>query len=412
MAVPDEHAHAAKAPGEGPHPEGGRNGLARHVDGLGAHEEPRLRLQVARVHLDAEGAGAAGHLLRRDACQLEGVRDHGQARPRARARSTTRTRRSSTSSRSTSGRRRSPTAATARRTAWTTRSGSRPGPSSRAEPQSAAGGAPPSRRRALAPPLAEGGSRCSRRRSSRSCVVYIAALVALFVSAFWTVDPFTGDSSTAGRSTTSGALARARSTARRAAHGPDRRRRDGDRRDHRVPVRVLHGAGAGPRVRAAAVRPRAAAALGVLPRACLRVAADPQPRRPAELDLHKLGLPSANIGYTNTAMWIVFSYIWLPFMILPVYAALERIPHSYSRPRATSARRAGRTLRTRDPAAGAARHRRRVDLHVLADARRLHHADPGRRRRRRSSSATSSTTRSTASGNLPFAAAFAVVPLS
>ena len=44
---------------------------------------------------------------------------------------------------------------------------------------------------------------------------------------------------------------------------------------------------------------------------------------------HKLGLPSANIGYTNTAMWIVFSYIWLPFMILPVYAALERIPHSY-----------------------------------------------------------------------------------
>jgi putative spermidine/putrescine transport system permease protein len=28
-------------------------------------------------------------------------------------------------------------------------------------------------------------------------------------------------------------------------------------------------------------------------------------------------------------MWIVFSYIWLPFMILPVYAALERIPDSY-----------------------------------------------------------------------------------
>ena len=30
----------------------------------------------------------------------------------------------------------------------------------------------------------------------------------------------------------------------------------------------------------------------------------------------------------STAMWIVFSYIWLPFMILPVYAALERIPDS------------------------------------------------------------------------------------
>jgi len=45
--------------------------------------------------------------------------------------------------------------------------------------------------------------------------------------------------------------------------------------------------------------------------------------------LQKLGLPAANFGYTNTAVWIVFSYIWLPFMILPVYASLERIPHSY-----------------------------------------------------------------------------------
>jgi putative spermidine/putrescine transport system permease protein len=45
--------------------------------------------------------------------------------------------------------------------------------------------------------------------------------------------------------------------------------------------------------------------------------------------LGKFHLPSLDIGYSNTAMWIVFSYIWLPFMILPVYAALERIPHSY-----------------------------------------------------------------------------------
>jgi putative spermidine/putrescine transport system permease protein len=45
--------------------------------------------------------------------------------------------------------------------------------------------------------------------------------------------------------------------------------------------------------------------------------------------LEKIGLPGANIGYSNTAMWIVFTYIWLPFMILPVFAALERIPHSY-----------------------------------------------------------------------------------
>jgi putative spermidine/putrescine transport system permease protein len=45
--------------------------------------------------------------------------------------------------------------------------------------------------------------------------------------------------------------------------------------------------------------------------------------------LRGLGLPDLGVAYSNTAMWIVFSYIWLPFMILPVYAALERIPHSY-----------------------------------------------------------------------------------
>ncbi len=44
--------------------------------------------------------------------------------------------------------------------------------------------------------------------------------------------------------------------------------------------------------------------------------------------LQSIGLPAANIGYTNTAMWLVFSYIWLPFMIIPVYAALERVPAS------------------------------------------------------------------------------------
>ena len=45
--------------------------------------------------------------------------------------------------------------------------------------------------------------------------------------------------------------------------------------------------------------------------------------------LNKLGLPDLNIAYTNWAMWVVFTYIWLPFMVLPVYAALERVPQSY-----------------------------------------------------------------------------------
>lgn len=45
--------------------------------------------------------------------------------------------------------------------------------------------------------------------------------------------------------------------------------------------------------------------------------------------LGKLGLPTLDLAYTNTALWIVLSYIWLPFMIVPVYAALERVPGSF-----------------------------------------------------------------------------------
>jgi putative spermidine/putrescine transport system permease protein len=45
--------------------------------------------------------------------------------------------------------------------------------------------------------------------------------------------------------------------------------------------------------------------------------------------LNGLGLPDAHLAYTNKGMWIVFTYVWLPFMVLPVYAALERIPDSF-----------------------------------------------------------------------------------
>jgi putative spermidine/putrescine transport system permease protein len=44
--------------------------------------------------------------------------------------------------------------------------------------------------------------------------------------------------------------------------------------------------------------------------------------------LGKVGLGQAHLIYTNWAVFIVFCYIWLPFMIIPVYAALERIPNS------------------------------------------------------------------------------------
>jgi putative spermidine/putrescine transport system permease protein len=33
-------------------------------------------------------------------------------------------------------------------------------------------------------------------------------------------------------------------------------------------------------------------------------------------------------GYGTTAVWLVETYLWLPYMILPIYAGLERIPDS------------------------------------------------------------------------------------
>jgi putative spermidine/putrescine transport system permease protein len=44
--------------------------------------------------------------------------------------------------------------------------------------------------------------------------------------------------------------------------------------------------------------------------------------------LNRFGLSQVHLIYTNWAVLTVFCYLWLPFMIIPVYAALERIPPS------------------------------------------------------------------------------------
>ncbi len=60
----------------------------------------------------------------------------------------------------------------------------------------------------------------------------------------------------------------------------------------------------------------------------------------------QLGLGAVNIGYTNIAMWIVFSYIWLPFMLVPVFGAIERIPNSLLEASGDLGARNWRTLRS------------------------------------------------------------------
>jgi len=50
-------------------------------------------------------------------------------------------------------------------------------------------------------------------------------------------------------------------------------------------------------------------------------------------------------GYGDVAVWLVFSYLWLPYMIIPIYAGLERIPGSLLEASSDLGGRAGTTFR-------------------------------------------------------------------
>ncbi len=51
-------------------------------------------------------------------------------------------------------------------------------------------------------------------------------------------------------------------------------------------------------------------------------------------------------GFGATAVWIVESYLWLPYMILPIYAGLERIPDSLLSASEDLGAKPGRTFRS------------------------------------------------------------------
>lgn len=40
------------------------------------------------------------------------------------------------------------------------------------------------------------------------------------------------------------------------------------------------------------------------------------------------GIGGSSLALSPIGMFIVFAYIWLPYMILPIQTALERVPHS------------------------------------------------------------------------------------
>jgi putative spermidine/putrescine transport system permease protein len=59
--------------------------------------------------------------------------------------------------------------------------------------------------------------------------------------------------------------------------------------------------------------------------------------------LEPLGLEGP--GYGDVAVWLVFTYLWLPYMITPIYAGLERIPNSMLEASSDLGGRAGTTFR-------------------------------------------------------------------
>ncbi len=64
-------------------------------------------------------------------------------------------------------------------------------------------------------------------------------------------------------------------------------------------------------------------------------------------------------GYSSVGLWLVFTYLWLPFMILPIYAGLERIPESLLEASADLGGAVAHDVPPRDPAARVPGRRRR-----------------------------------------------------
>ena len=51
-------------------------------------------------------------------------------------------------------------------------------------------------------------------------------------------------------------------------------------------------------------------------------------------------------GFGKYALWLVFTYLWLPFMVIPIYAGLERLPSSLLEASSDLGARGSRTFRS------------------------------------------------------------------
>ena len=74
----------------------------------------------------------------------------------------------------------------------------------------------------------------------------------------------------------------------------------------------------------------------------------------------------ATPGYGFAAVVLTLTYLWLPYMILPVYAGFERLPESHLEASADLGAKGLHTFRRVDPAGAPAVDRGRDRVHVLA----------------------------------------------
>src|SRR6185369_15854497 len=68
------------------------------------------------------------------------------------------------------------------------------------------------------------------------------------------------------------------------------------------------------------------------------------PNGPLDWTLGLFGLGPAGLYPSDLGVGIVFTYLWLPYMILPLYAGLERIPGSLLEASADLGAKSGRTF--------------------------------------------------------------------
>jgi putative spermidine/putrescine transport system permease protein len=53
-----------------------------------------------------------------------------------------------------------------------------------------------------------------------------------------------------------------------------------------------------------------------------------QPNGPLDWVGQSAGTGALRLGFSDASGWLVFTYLWLPYMILPVFASMERLPGS------------------------------------------------------------------------------------